>query len=370
MTTPNPGSLPSYGEHGPEGMQNPNSQDTPGGYPAYPAQSSLGDQYAQFEVNTAASMAGSNALRYHGQQLADGLYGNGTEPHPINDPAANGWMHTKGTGRLRIGEALSWAFKAFVANPKPMLIIGVVTAVLNGLSSSPTSPPLAGILAGLAMLFIMPVLISAVLQQTLVRTFSKMQAPAYGKTIGLLLLLTLIGSIAMTIVITIGALAAASTIDVDSIPNDPDMMLEDPFMIGEFGRIFGIILGIAFVIGLLLAPFVLYPLFYAADNNRTFGYALGEGIKAGARNYLPTLGLAAILFVINALGAAPAILALSATIPPILGTIITAVVSVVLTPFSLLVGAHAYRQVSGGPVPHEVSGAQATPTTTTDTPAV
>ena len=368
MTTPNPGSLPSYGEHGPEGTQSPNPQDTPSGYPAYPAQSSLGDQYAQFEVNTAASMAGSNALRYHGQQLADGLYGNGTEPHPINDPVVNGWMHTKGTGRLRIGEAISWAFKAFVANPKPMLIIGVVTAVLNVLSSSPTSPPLVGILAGLAMLFIMPVLVSAVLQQTLVRTFSKMQAPAYGKTIGLLLLLTLIGSIAMTIVITIGALA--STIDVDSLPNDPDMMLEDPFMIGEFGRVFGITLGLAFVAGLLLAPFVLYPLSYAADNNRTFGYALGEGIKAGARNYLPTLGLAAILLVTNALVAVPTILALSAAIPMVLGTVIAAVASVVVTPFSLLAVAHAYRQVSGGPVPHEVSGAQATATTTTDTPAV
>ena len=141
-------------------------------------------------------------------------------------------------------------------------------------------------------------------------------------------------------------------------------------MIGEFGRVFGITLGIALVVGLLLAPLVIYQLFYAADNNRTFGYALGEGIKAGARNYLPTLGLAAILFVINALVAVPAILALSAAIPPLLGTIIAAVASVVLTPFNLLAVAHAYRQVSGGPVPHEVSGAQATPTTTTDTPAV
>lgn len=422
MTTPNPGSLPSYGESGPEGAagsQPPQgqpapqgqsaSQTTPGGYPAYPAhpngpqgdtsstsrssspggtdqpftaaqpgytqpsymgQSSLGDQYAQFDVNTAASMAGSDALRYHGQQLADGLYGDGTQPHPINDPAANGWTHTKGTGRLRLGETISWAFKAFAANPRTMLIIGVVAAILNALSSSSAAPPFAGILAGLAMLFIAPVFVSAALQQTLVRKFSKMQTPAYGKTLGLVFILAFLTFIAMMIVITIGSIAAVSSVDLESLPTDPDMMMTDPFMMGEFGRIFGITFGVTLLISLLLAPFVIYPLFYAADNNRTFGYALGEGIKAGARNYLPTLGLAAVLLVINLLGAAPAILALTAAIPPVVGSIITAIVGILLTPFTLLAIAHAYRQVSGGPVPHEAAAAPATPTTATDAPAL
>lgn len=365
MTTPNPGSLPSYGESGPEGAA---GSQPPQGQPAPQGQSSLGDQYAQFDVNTAASMAGSDALRYHGQQLADGLYGDGTQPHPINDPAANGWTHTKGTGRLRLGEAISWAFKAFAANPRTMLIIGVVAAILNALSSSAAAPPLAGILAGLVMLFIAPVFVSAALQQTLVRKFSKMQTPAYGKTLGLVFILAFLTFIAMMIVITIGSIAAVSSVDLESLPTDPDMMMTDPFMMGEFGRIFGITFGVTLLISLLLAPFIIYPLFYAADNNRTFGYALGEGIKAGARNYLPTLGLAAVLLVINLLGAAPAILALTAAIPPVVGSIITAIVGILLTPFTLLAIAHAYRQVSGGPVPHEAAAAPATPTT--DAPAL
>ena len=56
---------------------------------------------------------------------------------------------------------------------------------------------------------------------------------------------------------------------------------------------------------LLLLPFVTYQMFYAADNNGGFGHAFGQAWKAGARNWLPTVGLLLFCFLLGALSQVP-----------------------------------------------------------------
>ena len=119
MSTPNNDGFEPYPQH-PQGSHPEND----GGYPSYDSYADPADagnyadqagnyqngysDYSAFEVNSAASMAGNTALRFHGQQLTDNVPGDGVSPHPINDPANNGWSHVKGTGKLNILEAIGW----------------------------------------------------------------------------------------------------------------------------------------------------------------------------------------------------------------------------------------------------------------------
>ncbi|RMD15387.1 hypothetical protein [Corynebacterium gottingense] len=139
--------------------------------------------YEQFDVNAAAGAAGATALRYHGQELTDGTYGDGATPHPINDPANNGWTHTKGNGKLNITDAFSWAFKTTFSNWKVWIVLGLIACAWQWLTMIvPT-----GVL-GIVPLFVYPVFFSAALQQTLARSFGwgDIKTPAYGKTLGVL----------------------------------------------------------------------------------------------------------------------------------------------------------------------------------------
>ncbi len=341
----------------PAAGQQATSPHASGGYPVYPAypdNSSSGNQSAQFGESTAVTEAGGNALRYHGQQLADGLYGDGTELHPINNPAANGWMHTKGTGRLRIGEALSWPLKAFAANPGTLLLIGGVFAAVTVLSRSPSAPLFLAMVVGLGVLLIVPLIISLGLQQTLACKIRNLRAPAYGKTLGMLLLLNFLQYLA-----TSSLFAAASLFGMPSV----DEMVTDPNpTLGELHSIINPSTVVVSLAVLVLTPLFIYTLFYAADNNRTFSYALGEGMAAGARTYLPTLGLIIVLSIADAIGAAAMLLSSNEMISPWSAVIATAVINLVMKPYALLAVAHAYRQVSGGPVPHHVEPAAVTTT--------
>ena len=133
MSTPyNGGGYEPYPEH-PEGSHPENGTggtgDRAGDYPAYSSPNTE-STYDAFEVNSAASMAGASALRFHGQQLTDNAPGDGVSPHPINDPASNGWFHVKGTGKLEVMEALSWGGKALFANAKLWIPLGVAYTVL------------------------------------------------------------------------------------------------------------------------------------------------------------------------------------------------------------------------------------------------
>ncbi|MCP1388331.1 hypothetical protein M5J20_09050 [Corynebacterium sp. TA-R-1] len=380
MTNPNQGGYPPYGEDPqPEQPNAPGAGNEAGGssrYPSYPnypsyggdgygapapgaPQPNYGDQpadYSQFEVNSAASMAGANALRYHGMQLTDGFYGDGTQPHPLNDPQANGWAHRKGTGKLRIGEAIAWAFKAYGKNPALWLIIGAITAVLSVLSSI-SSLPFIGGLAGIASLLLWPVFAAAALQQTLVVKLKSPSAPAYGKTLGVGAVIMVMATIAATILGIITFMFAFASIDIDpaALPQQPEEIFQDEALLGTLARSFGLAFGAIMLVVLLLVPFIVFPIYYAADNNGGFGTAFGQGMKAGARNYLPTLGLAIFGGLLNLVAGAPAFL----TIAGVLGTVIGGLLSVVLmtlaAPIGLLMVAHAYRQVSGGPVPYDTA---------------
>ena len=207
MSTPyNDGDFQPYPEH-PEGSHPENGA----GYSAYNSPNSP-SSYDAFEVNTAASMAGASALRFHGQQLTDNAPGDGTSPHPINDPASNGWFHVKGNGKLEIIEALTWGVKAVFANAKLWIPLGVVYTVLTLLGQF--LPGVGSMISMIGMLAFVPWMVGVVLQQTLVKqlTYSDAKAPAYGKTLGVAALLGVVAGIVSTILLMVLAFGALTSI--------------------------------------------------------------------------------------------------------------------------------------------------------------
>lgn len=318
MSTPNNGGYEPYPEH-PRGSHPEND-----GYYDYDA----------FEVNTAAQMAGNTALRFHGEQLTDNVPGDGTSPHPINDPANNGWSHVKGTGKLDILGAIAWGFKTVFANAKLWLPLGAACLLLTFAGQF---VPLAGpFIQMIGLLLFVPWLFGAALQQTLVRDlgYGDVKSPTFGKTLGMTALLVAIFFVVFFVLFGTLTVGAMTQIDVNALPDDPQVLMDDPELFFElFGPVFAA-MGIAALVALLISPFVMLQMWYAADNNGTFGQAFGAGFKQGARNYLRLLGLAVLFGLIN----------IVATIPFGAGLVLT-------VPATLLALAYAYRQVSAGPVP-------------------
>lgn len=332
-----------------------NSGNEPGGYEPYPShpqgshpendlpaydqygqydQYQYGD-YSAYDVNSAASAAGASALRFHGQQLTDNVPGDGTTPHPINDPASNGWSHVKGTGRTNPLQALGWGFKTTFGNAKVWLVIGAIYLVLAVLLQF--IPVLGGTLSSLAMLAFMPWVAGVALQQTLVREFALAdgKAPAYGKTLGVGALIGLLAALIMTIFVVFASMSVVSDLDPTTLPQSPEELMSMPTdELMELAGPFLTRFGIAMLLGLLVVPFFTLAPWYAADNNGTFGTAISEGFRAGARNYLPLLILTVLIALINTVGAALAGLGLIVTMPA-----------------ATLAYAYAYRQISAGPVP-------------------
>ena len=331
MSTPyNDGDFQPYPEH-PEGSHPENGA----GYSAYNSPNSP-SSYDAFEVNTAASMAGASALRFHGQQLTDNAPGDGTSPHPINDPASNGWFHVKGNGKLEIIEALTWGVKAVFANAKLWIPLGVVYTVLTLLGQF--LPGVGSVISMIGMLAFVPWMVGVVLQQTLVKqlTYNDAKAPAYGKTLGVAALLGVVAGIVSTILLMVLAFGALTSIDPATLPDNPDNVAPE-----EMWNLVRPILGalaVTGVIGLLVMPFFTFQAWYAADNNGSFGNAISGGFRAGASNYLKILGFVVLSGLVNLVGAALFFVGLVVTVP---GT--------------MLAAAHAYRQISGGPVPKEAT---------------
>lgn len=337
MSTPynsgnEPGGYEPYPSH-PQGSHPENDAPAYGDYGQYD-QYQYGD-YSAYDVNSAASAAGASALRFHGQQLTDNVPGDGTTPHPINDPASNGWSHVKGTGRTNPLQALGWGFKATFGNAKVWLVIGAIYLVLAVLLQF--IPVLGGMLSSLAMIAFMPWVAGVALQQTLVREFplAEGKAPAYGKTLGVGVLIGFLATLLITIFFVVAGTSVVSSLDPATLPQSPEeltAMTADELI--ELAGPFLAMFGVAMLLSLLVAPFLTLAPWYAADNNGQFGTAISEGFRAGARNFLPLLILTVLIAAINIVGVALAGLGLIVTMPA-----------------AALAYAYAYRQISAGPVP-------------------
>lgn len=347
MSTPynsgnEPGGYEPYPSH-PQGSHPENDAPAYGQYEQYGQYNNYGNNfdtnyggdYSAYDVNSAASAAGASALRFHGQQLTDNVPGDGTTPHPINDPASNGWSHVKGTGRANPFQALGWGFKATFGNAKVWLVIGAIYLVLAVLLQF--IPVLGGMLSSLAMIAFMPWVAGVALQQTLVREFALAEgkAPAYGKTLGVGVLIGFLATLLLTIFFVVAGMSVASSLDPATLPQSPEeltTMTADELI--ELAGPFLTMFGVALLLSLLVAPFFTLAPWYAADNNGQFGTAISEGFRAGARNFLPLLILTVLIMVINIVGVALAGLGLIVTMPA-----------------AALAYAYAYRQISAGPVP-------------------
>lgn len=350
MTNQGYGNYPSYG-------QDPQGGGDDLGYNGYNNYNEYGgapNEYSQFEVNSAEAYSGADAQRFHGTQLVDGYYGDGATPHPINDPASNGWSHTKGTGKLKAGQAVRWGFSAFQANSRIWLMVGLALAVIGLVGDLPVLGAI-GPLVGLAGLFLEPLFTSAGLQQTLTKNFKGIKTPAYGKTLGMLLLVSVLFGILAGILFVLGFVVALPFIDLDSAVFEDPMAMQDPAVVAETVGQFAPGFTIAGLLVLLVIPFAIYPVFYAADNAGTFGSALGQGIKAGARTYGQTLLLVVILGLLTLITALPSLLTVVVGLNAWFSILLAFLLTTVIAPLRYVITAHAYRQVSGGPVPHEAA---------------
>lgn len=316
----------NFGE-GTYGTTDNNSTDHYG-YNAYG--SSTG--YDPYDVN--AGIAGGDATKFHGTALVDGTYGDGVAPHPINDPAANGFYHVKGTGKMDAVAAWGFGFKQTFSNWKTWIVVGLVAVFVPGLLGGLL--PFIGGLISFAMVFLYPFLYSFALLQTLSRRwkFNGMKAPTYGPTLGMMLLISVI-TLGISFVVFMVSLIffggtlvnAMDALDPAQIENDPMAIL--PF----FGALIGMIAVVSLVLFFFMPLFVFQP-WFAADNAASFGAAFSAGFKAGTRNY----GQLLLYYLISLLLIIPVVLTLGLGI-------------IVVVPASYLALAYAYRQVSGGPVP-------------------
>lgn len=328
MTEPNqPNHLPSYsGDH--EANQQPELD------------------FGAFDVNASASASGTNALRYHGTQLATyqstGAFGDGVTPHPMNDPAANGWYHTTGTGKLRVFESLGWGFKTAYGNAGTWLVLGFLYALAMTLGTIVNmNEGVVGLLQVVAF-FALPVLIAAALQQTLVQDFSlkDISAKNYGRTLGMIVV---IGLLAMVILIPLlilfGVLMFAFADLTEIMGGSSGMEFSSGWTVG-----FAVFTVLMLLVSLLVAPFFGMQVFFAADNDGTFGDAFKSGFAVAKRNYGKMLGMYLLV------GLLTGGMSVYQNEPSWLG-VIGLVWGTLLAPPALLAMAYAYRQVSGGPVP-------------------
>ncbi|QPK83226.1 hypothetical protein G7Y29_10470 [Corynebacterium qintianiae] len=337
---------PNYGYNG-------YGSDQPGGNSGYSG-------YDAFDVNAAA--AGHGATQFHGTTLVDGTYGDGVQPHPVNNPDANGWHHVKGTGKMNPLEAWGFGFKQTFANWQTWIVIGLIAALVPALVSLVL--PLLGSFLQIVLLFLYPFAYSFALLQTLSRRwkFDGMKAPAYGPTLGMMVLLGAVAFVILLVLVLISALFFAGsiakvvdTLDPVQIENDPEALL--PIL----GPVLGM-LGLTFLAMLLIAPLFMFQTWYAADNATTFGNAFSEGFKAGTRNYgrILVFSLISGALLVGA-GLVTALVAVATSMAPDLQTALIpfafSVVTTIITPASILAMAYAYRQVSGGPVPTEPQAA-------------
>ena len=283
---------------------------------------------------------GEGALAYHGTRLVDGTYGDGMQPHPVNDPATNGWYHHKGTGKMNAMQAWGFGFRATFANPKVWITYGLVMVFGLGLLS--LLVPLLGNLASFALLFLYPVLYSFALMSTLKKrwNFTGFSAPRYGVTLGTLIatgaIAVLIGIVVFFLSMMLFGDSLAATLDGLDLPDTENLSDEDmDAMLAVLGPVAKII-GLTSLVMFFVGPLFVFPAWYAADNAADFSGSIGEGFSAGARNYGQLLLFSLISLVVS-----------------VVGLLIFGLGLIVVAPASLLATAFAYRQVSGGPVPTE-----------------
>ncbi|MDY5785344.1 hypothetical protein [Corynebacterium sp.] len=305
--------------------------------PEYGGDAYSGENYGGYYSADAFDVNGNHgALRHHGTTIVDGTYGDGVELHPFNDPATNGWIHRRGTGKLDVMAAWAFGFKATFANWKIWLPLGFITTV--GVFLLAMVAPVVGDLAAFALLFLYPVIYSFALMSTLAKhwRFDGLRAPKYGLTLGVMITVSVIVSLVtfamfMLLFPIFGQdLASMASLATVGEPTEEDWML-----LSEIGWAFAKIFAVMLVGSFLISPFTVFPQFYAADSAAGFGGSLRAGVAAGARNYPQLLLFGLVGFVVAILG----VLALG------LGLII-------VMPAAHLALAHAYRQVSGGPVPY------------------
>lgn len=283
---------------------------------------------------------GASALDYHGTRIVDGTYGDGLQPHPLNNPQANGCYHHRGTGKMNAVEAWAFGFKAALANWQVWIVYGLIVVFGIGLLS--LAIPILGNLLSFVLLFLYPVLYSFALMSTLNKRwrFNGFTAPRYGVTLGTLIATGALAVIIGMIVFFLSSAALSGsimdTLSTVDIPDPENMTDEDLTALWPLFMAIAKILALTTLVMFFVGPFFIFQPWYAADNAADFGGSMREGFAAGSRNYGQLLLFSLISFAVT-----------------IVGALLFGLGLIVVAPASILASAYAYRQVSGGPVPSD-----------------
>lgn len=244
-------------------------------------------------------------------------------------------------GRINIGDAIGWGFKAAFSNWKLWIlgalafgvVIGLISVIAGAIAGStgnydPQNPFGAGQIIPQILSGILGFVISLIIYRLALRQIDEANAGwgdigkdvRWGPTLAVMLIIGVVSSIICVIVASVLGVWAANTNPVT-----------DAQLAAAVGKMLG---GLALLMlaSLLLSPLYYLMAWYAADGRAGVGGSIREGFRAGKRNYSPLLGLSLLTGLIS---------------------FITLPVGFLTYPAILLAMAHGYRQAAGGPVPVE-----------------
>lgn len=256
--------------------------------------------------------------------------------------AGNGTGLTRpSNGRINIGDAIGWGFKASFSNWKLWILGALALGVVMGLISmvigfiggaagnaDPQNPFGAPQIITQIVSGIIGFIISLIIYRLALRQIDEANAGwgdigrdvRWGPTLAIMVIVG-----AVSLVIWILFALALGTWAAGTNP------VTDAQVAAAVGKLLGG-LGLFMLVSFLLSPLYYLMAWYAADGRAGVGGSIREGFQAGKRNYLPLLGLSLVTGLI-----------MFFTFP----------VGFLTYPAVLLAMAHGYRQAAGGPVPVE-----------------
>ncbi|MDY6049246.1 MAG: hypothetical protein SPI77_01535 [Corynebacterium sp.] len=299
----------------------------------------------------------------------------GNDPQPTPDPYAafpapadhpGSYMDpedapTATDGKLRPLEAIAFGFKRPAQNFFPwfayviiMLVVSIVLSTSGTLTPTTAADPTSSVSVGFSVVNgLVNLILSIVGIVAGIRCVDRRRVPlkqffstiSWLPMVGMVILQGLVTGTIIAIVAAVSpgirqfATAAMDNSDLflgTADPTDPAVADE---MVAEMANLpWGALIGsvaLILVVSLVLSPLVSYWSYFLADGRGSFGQAISEGFRAGARN----IGQIIILDIL---------VGLAVTV----GILITFGIGMIyLIPVAYLAQAHAYRQIAGGPVP-------------------
>ena len=284
--------------------------------------------------------------------------------HPEDDWAADFAAEEPAPGGAwppRPTEALSWAFRAGLNNAGVWLTAGLALGAAAGFMQAFVGPNIEpgqideaalaslargavtySLLASVLALLVAPLAVTAALRQVdrpRLDWGSALRGANYGPTF----LTQLLAGLAQLAALVVVSMLAAPIIG-GALAAGPGG--------AAIASLLSVLVGVAAPI--LLAPFLIYWQFFAADRRATFGRAIALGAALGRAAYKPTVGLVALVVgygIVVSLVVGLVSAAVAPAGPTAVAVVSSALSAAATLPVAALSAAHLFRQAVGGPLP-------------------